>query len=163
MRGNSFELRKGILVRKVFPLFWLLCLVAGAAFFTACDNNGDGLIPGLPVGTWVSTYQEEYLITTNEFTSSYDGLVGYKGDIINVREDGAGAGYITIKYTENAWNAAALDNYYVIHWKNRMETSVDLSGASGGTGKPTQAEAEAEYTIDNAEGYFATYSTCAKQ
>jgi hypothetical protein len=111
----------------------------------------------------VSTYQEEFLITTKEFTSSYDNSVGYKGDIINVREDGAGAGYITIKYTENAWNAAAPGNYYVIHWRNRTETSVDLAGASEGTGKPTQAEAEAEYTIDNAKGYFTMYSTCAKQ
>jgi hypothetical protein len=164
MRGSNFWFRNGGLARKVFPLFFVLCLVMGAAFFTGCKDDLE-LLPDPPVGTWVSAYGEEYTITEDEFISSYEGDVGYKGDIVNIREDGAGAGYITIKYTANAWNEPAVGNYYVIRWKDKEDTSIDISGAGKapdfGDGKPTQAEAEAEYT--NGNDYFAIYSTCAKQ
>jgi hypothetical protein len=159
VQGSWF--RKGVSARKFVPLFWVWCLVIGAAFFTGCDTNGDSLLPGLPAGNWLSSFDEEFSITNSEFISSYGGSVGYKGDIVNVREDGLGAGYITIKYTENAWNTSAVNNFYVIHWRNKTKTGVDLSGCSDGVGKPTQADAEAEYTVDN--GYFAGDSTCILQ
>jgi hypothetical protein len=165
VQGSWF--RKGVSARKFVSLFVVLCLVIGAAFFTGCDTNGDGLLPGLPTGTWVSSYGEEFSITSSEFISSYGGSVGYKGDIVNVREDGLGAGYITIKYTENAWNTPAVGNYYVIHWRYRMKNSVDLSGCSDPMGKANRTDAETEYTIDNVDangkGYFEIYSTCAIQ
>jgi hypothetical protein len=169
MRSSSFGFSKVGLARKIFPLFFVLFLVA-SALFTGCDHNGDDSLTGLPVGTWVSAYGEQYTISKSEFISAYwddasdSYLDSYKGGIVNIREDGAGAGYITIKYT-TAYNPANVNNFYVIHWQNKTETSVDISGAAKapdyGNGKPTQAEAETEYTVAN--GYFANYSTCAKQ
>jgi hypothetical protein len=159
MRSSSFGFSKVGLARKIFPLFFVLFLAA-SALFTGCDHNGGDPLTGLPVGTWVLT-SEEYTITDTKFISAYAGDVGYEGDIVNIRQDGAGAGYITIKYTVNAWNESAVGKYYVIHWRYKTETSVDISGSSDGAGKPTQVEAETEYTVAN--NYFGYYSTCTKQ
>jgi hypothetical protein len=169
--------------KKISYLVLLLCLVMGAQVFLGCDaNSGDDdddfiNMPDLLKGTWVSTYGEEYIITAKTFTSKYAGSVSYAGTVVNVREDGSGAGYITIKYTENStYTTNAVGKYYVIHYKNLGASSMSLSsaysasdpdpitgpyGASGGAaGKITQQEAEITYTVQN--GYFGTYSAFHK-
>ncbi|MDR3237280.1 MAG: hypothetical protein LBT84_02120 [Spirochaetia bacterium] len=154
--------------KKNSYLVLLLSLFIGTQAFFGCDisegNNSSKQIP-MPEalkGSYLSTYSEEFIITGTEFTSAYGGAVGYKGNIVNVRDDGGDtAGYITIRYTENTWNTPAIGNFYVIHYKNLTNNSVDLAGSSDGDGKITQDEAEDEYTVTN--GYFSSYSVCAKQ
>jgi hypothetical protein len=143
---------------KVLVFVW--CLAAAVAFVGCDDGSKSKLLEGLPGGSWLSSFDEEFTITASTFTSGFGGAVTYKGDIVNFRQDGSGAGYITIKYT-SAYNPASVGKYYVIHWRSRTESSVELSGASDGDGKATKAEAEAEYTV--AKGYFAFYSACTKQ
>jgi hypothetical protein len=131
--------------------------------------NLDGTTPSDPttiplpialVGKWQSTWNEEYEISKTEFISSYGGTVSYKGNIVHVRDDVIGGGYITIRYTGNAIYPSAVGKYYVIHWQGLTTTGVTLSGANDGNGKSTLADAEYEYTVAN--GSFAFGSDCAR-
>ena len=137
---------------------------ASAGLFTACDSNKDD--DASIYATWVSSYGEEYIITAAAFTSTG----AYAGTIENIRGDGKGAGYITIKYTGNTfYGAPAVGKYYVIHYKDLNSSTVFLSGAysaadtdnGGGSGKATKELAESTYTTAN--GYFGFYSACQKQ
>jgi hypothetical protein len=161
--------------KKISYLVLLLCLVMGAQVFLGCDaNSGDDGGDSIPVpenlkGKWVSTYLENYQITNTKFSSLVDGK-GYTGDIVNAISDGDDAGYIIIKYTLNTTYPAAVGRYYAVHYKNLAASAVEVSGAyssadlsdsaGGATGKATQAEAEAAYTVVN--GYFGMYSACYK-
>jgi hypothetical protein len=174
---SHFSLSKKSTAAKVLLFMW--CLAAGV-MFVGCDdgnknNDGNPLLDGLPVGNWISSFDEEYSITTSKgttptFTSGMDGFTFWSGEIVNFWQDGEGAGYITIQYAPGtlvydpdtlAVDFDASNKFYVIHWKNRRTSSVELAGASDGKGKATKAEAETEYTVDN--GYFAIHSACQKQ
>ena len=153
-------------------LFLLAAFILGTSVWliTGCDttlggNNDPIPMPEALKGNWVSSYGEEYIISSTTFTSKYGDLVSYAGTIVNVREDGSNAGYITIKYTENSYYTSVLGinvvgNYYVIHYKNLSSSSLELSGASDGEGKVIQEEAETEYTV--LLGSFAWYSALHK-
>jgi hypothetical protein len=154
-------------LKKAFFFIFALCLVVGA-FMPGCSNPASPPLEPFPislpaalVGEWISPWSEVFEITgSDEFISSYGGSVGYKGPIVNVRDDRNGGGYITIQYTVNAYDAPAIGNYYVIHYKNLAGAGVSFSGSSDGSGKATQAEAESVYTVSN--GYFGGYSDCNK-
>ena len=167
----SFLRERGKTMKKrVSFLLAAFILVMSAGVFTGCDSNVDGGNEPIPMpealkGTWVSSYGEEYIISSNTFTSKYGDYVSYAGTIVNVREDGANAGYITIKYTENSYYTDVLGidvagNYYVIHYKNLSSSSVELSGAADGEGKATLEGAETEYTV--ILGQFTWYSALHK-
>jgi hypothetical protein len=144
-------------------LFFVRCLT----LILALSGCGDGnkMLSELPIGNWLSSYGEEFTVTSSRFTSGFAGKVTYAGDITRIRQDGNGAGYITIKYTSNQNNVSAVGMYYVIRWRNNTGESVELSGAAKapdyGDGKATEAAAEAEYTVAN--GYFPLYSACRKR
>ena len=162
--------------RFSFPMVALI-LVIGAGVFIGCSNStlGDTGNKTVPIpealkGTWVGiAYGDKYIISETAFTAEF----AYAGTVVNVREDGPGAGYITIKYTENPYYTDILGinvigNYYVVHYKNLTSSTVVLTGAysaadpdyGGGTGKATQALAESTYTTEN--GYFGSGSDCTK-
>jgi hypothetical protein len=158
-RNPRGRVRSGTL----FALTALLCL---GLSFLGCNPDpppDDPIVATILdelVGKWLSSFSEEFEISKTKFISGWGGDVGYEGPIVNVRNDGDGAGYITIRYTANTYTPAAVGNYYVIRWENLTSTSVSLTGASDGAGKGTQAEAEDEYTV--AGGYFAWFSDCTK-
>jgi hypothetical protein len=124
-------------------------------------------------GTWVSVYfdNEEYIISGTEFFAN-DAIYGttYAGTIVNHREAGSGAGYITIQYTVSYYGNG-VGKFYVIHYKNLTSSTVSISGAgkfddpdfgiNDTGGKATQAAAEAAYTV--AGGYFSVYSDCVRK
>ena len=156
IRKNSFSL-------AALVLFVSVCM------FTSCKFEPDASI----IGTWKSTYDEVFKITASTFTNEYNGYVSYAGTIDNMRDDGSGAGYITIKLTENNYYPGeSVNKFYVIHYKNLTDSTADIAGAyisgapefhpeTGTGGKDTKAEAESTYTV--AAGAFAFYSTCARQ
>ena len=130
--------------------------------------NPSFTVPAALRGTWVEPYST-YTITATTFSSG-TSYGGYGGTIVNHRRDGSNAGYITIQYTVNDSDNDAIGKYYVIHYKNLTDLSVEISGAYNdddpdfiypkGGGKATQAQAEAAYTVGN--GYFDYHSTIAK-
>ena len=124
-------------------------------------------IPEELKGTWKETWSDVIISTTEFITSTAWG--GYKGSIEGHRSNGSGAGYITIKYTENDDDPSSVGKYYVIHYEELTPTTMSYSGAyngddpdfdSGGGGKATKAEAEAAYTVTNE--YFAIHTPVVK-
>jgi hypothetical protein len=151
------------LKKSRFLLLAALVIGASAGIFSGCDSNTDD--DGIIYGKWVGIPGEEYEITETTFTSKD----AYAGTIENIREDGPGAGYITIKYTENLfYGDSAKGKYYVIHYKDLTSSVVSISGAysagdsdaGGAGGKATKELAESVYTTVN--GYFGFYSACKR-
>lgn len=168
----SFLREKSFLKRAAFAA--LVLLLSAGLLFVSCKHEPDDDPIWLPVGwsvptalqgTWVNpTYGDEtYTITGSSYLSEDIVWGGFGGTIVNIRADGPDAGYITIKYTqEPSWFPGSLGNFYVIHYKNLSSSSVSIAGCSDGTGKSTQATAEAEYTVENTADYFSWYSIVNK-
>jgi hypothetical protein len=154
--------------KKIFSLFAASLVILSV--LSGCKEADDNpLLSGLPVGTWVSSYKETFQITQLEFTTLYydettqSNKTSYAGTVENIRQNGDGAGYITIKFTTPGYEQT-IDHYYVISWRNRKAKSVELAGAYKADGPADYAskdEAETNFTVAN--GCFATYSACAKQ
>ena len=153
---------------KRFSFLFVVLILIGAGMFAGCDHssgNGDASL----IGTWKSVYDEVFIITKTEFTSKFGETVFYSGTIKNIRDEGSGAGYITIQYTECP--PAGLGKYYVIHYKNLTSSSMELAGAGKVSdpdfdnfapgGKTLQKDAEELYTVQN--GYFGVHSGVSKQ
>ena len=167
-------------------------LVLLALALSGCSTDGTGNDAGSIYGNWVGS-SDRYTITNTEFTCEFENWESpgvydpfFTGAIINIRADGPGAGYITIKFTEHAnsyyfANGDPFDiteRFYVLHFKNLTSNFMEISQAysfedpeaeaiqgdygdtGGDEGKATQAEAESIYTVDN--GYFDSYSACTK-
>ena len=162
-------LRKGsnVMLKKISFLLAALILVMSAVVFTGCKTDPED---ASILGTWVSVYDEIFIISDTEFSSNFGEDTMYAGTIAKIREEDSGSGYITIRYTTCS-DPAAVGKYYVIHYKGLGISSVELAGAASQTdpdfdnwgpgGKTSQADAEAAYTVEN--GYFAGYSACTKQ
>jgi len=116
---------------------------------------------------WGGGYIEKYIIDETTFTSENT----YAGTIVGHRSNSDGAGYITIKFTENFGYIDSENMFYVIHYKDLSISKVTLAGAwlgvdpdfeygVGSGGKTTQAEAEAVMTVS--AGYFGMYSILDK-
>lgn len=128
-------------------------------------------------GTWVeaSAYGNAYYkITSTTFENYGDTYESYAGNALTVVEDTEDSGRIFIKYTRAAdanWSyttdaslAPDVGKWYAISYKDLKESSIKLSGAykyGGATSCDTLEEAKEEFT--EANGYFGTYSSCAKQ
>jgi hypothetical protein len=119
-------------------------------------------------GPWVSSWGEEFTIVDGEFISAWGGSPLYKGTIVHIRKDDGSetAGYLTIRYIENAYYPNAAGNYYVIRWE-KLVSNTTISIAAGWNsaaeeGFPTLAEAEAGYTgtIGSIGGSFEVGSDC---
>jgi hypothetical protein len=176
----SLFFKRKILFLKRKNVFLFLAVLA---VFAACDTNDDPLVDALPIGNWVSSYNEVFHITTSALVNYENGVIDsdhkvYGGEIVNTRSDGHGAGYITIKlnyYEEYTYDTNppynitttvhdnVTDNlYYVIHWKNFTTQSVEIAGAYSNTlYYNTQNEAETAQTVQN--GCFSTHSACKRQ
>ena len=142
-------------------LLWC-AVVLLTVWFSACGTSEPPVSNGLPVGTWVSAYNETFKITPVEFTNLFNGEIVYSGAITNVRQDGEGAGYITIWFIKPGYEQSS-GRFYVIHWRNLTDVSVELAAAylPGTPDTATQAEAEATFTLAN--GCFAVHSTCERR
>ena len=151
--------------KRVSSLLVAFILVISAVVFTGCDSNVDGGNEPIPMpealkGTWTSSWGEIYIISSTTFTSKYGEDVSYAGTIVNVRDDGPGKGYITIKYTENAYYDV-IGNYYIIHYKDLTSSTMQISGAADGEGKATKESAESTYSVLGGDFnyYSAVYKT----
>jgi hypothetical protein len=113
------------------------------------DYDGTGLGTGSIVEITDITYTDSHNVWG----------VTYSGIIVATTDPSESEGYIYIKYEYAPYGTAG--NYYVIHWKNKTASSINLSGASDGTGQPTLEKARSEYTVGN--GYFSYYTTFDKQ
>ena len=161
--------------------------------FTSCDlinnlskvNTVNCYYSFAPIGTWKASQYEQYTITTTTFSS----LNGYEGNNLVIVPLSDTAGTIFVKYTKSyestttepadtsTWTASTyggwyrysttapdVGKWYAISYKELTSSSVKLSGAykyGGVTSTTTLEQAIAEFTIAN--GYFGTYSECAKQ
>jgi hypothetical protein len=165
----SFFMRMGKTIARIGAfLLFALTVTVSTGLFTGCDTNTDD--GGTIYGTWAGAFPgEEYIITPTTFTSTG----AYKGTIENTIEDGFGAGYIIIRYTENTYygsqGISVVGKYYAVHYKNLTSSSVDIAGAyspgdpdnGGATGKETKELAKKTYTTGN--GYFVYHSACQRQ
>jgi hypothetical protein len=133
MRGNSFGL--GVW-RKVLPLFGVLCLVMGAAFFTGCDTNGDD--SGNLIGEWKFGDFVSYKITG----TTVEYVDNYKATIENNPDFAAPAGVFVIKFTEytkydysdypnvtSEPDPSMVGKYAGLYWKDLTLDSVFLADA----------------------------------
>lgn len=113
-------------------------------------------------GTWESEWNDGFTVNGVLFTSQSNGIEQFSGEIVNVRtlSDANASGYLTLKIktaVKTNWTEIQPGSYYVVYWKDLAGTSVDEASPykTGGSnnGMPTQASAEAEYTISNS--YFS--------
>ena len=152
-----FFLRKSLFKRAVFAGL-VLVLLTGFSVISCSDDPSSSpsfTVPQAIRGTWVSEYGELYEITKTTFstgTADYNGFKGYRGTIVNFREDDGDplSGYITIKYTKNDNNSGAIGNYYVIRYENLGATAMEISGAydGGDPWKSTKEEAEEAFSVE---------------
>lgn len=119
-------------------------------------------------GEWESQWNDGFSVTGTAFSYQYNGEEQFSGEIVNVHtlSDANTSGYLTLKLkTVSSDYTLAKDSYYVVYWKNLTDTSVEEASPykDGGSndGLPTQAEAEAEYTVT--KGYFPFTGTYTKK
>jgi hypothetical protein len=160
MFTHFFLERRNLWFKKV--LGTALSLAVAALVVAGCPTEGSGGDPVADLkGSWISAYGEEYKISNTEFTSVWGGNTSYKGSIVNIRRDGSGAGYITIRYTEPSAPPATVGNFYGIRWENLVANKfIRIAGSSTGSGYGTIGGAESEYTGSIGSGSFAYSSDC---
>ncbi|MDR2370864.1 MAG: hypothetical protein LBD71_05240 [Treponema sp.] len=161
------------MLKKTRLFIGALCLAA-FLFSAGCDTStGSGLLlytkdstiplPAALTGKWLSPMGDEYEISAAKFTAGYGGVAGYSGNIVHVRDDGAGGGtgYITFQYTMNTLSyGSPVGSFCVLYWENfsdgigTADMCVANDGAPGDSGRPTQEEAEAEFTIGDGDDYY---------
>jgi len=162
----SLGQRKTFAKRAAFAVFALF-LSVGLLFVSCSNPTGGDDDPPVLQGIWGGENYGELFIISN--TTYYNPMLGWgdlAGTIVNHREDGSGAGYITIEYTKNDLTPGSVGNFYVVHYKNLTSSTLEIAGAADGAGKPTQTEAEEEYTLEKgAFGFMGgdpTYSELSK-
>ncbi|MDR2186068.1 MAG: hypothetical protein LBO80_10475 [Treponema sp.] len=111
---------------------------------------------------WGGTVEITGITYTDIYSYGGSSGVTYSGVIVGTTDPFQSEGYIYIKYAVNAAfpEGSIAGNYYAIHWKNHTLGSIDLSGSSNGSGKPTLDAARVAYTTAN--GYFSTYTAFTK-
>jgi hypothetical protein len=161
----SFLQKKNFFKKAGFVAFvFLAVMLAGCSNGTTDESDNILVVPEKLKGAWLSIWDEEFTITDTTFTSGYGGAVTYEGTIVNVRSLNGGndSGYITIKYTIiGEYSTGIVDNFYVIHWKNLTDGSIDIAGAKKGEGKANQTEAEEFYIVENGE--FTGFSSITRE
>lgn len=166
----------------------VLCALLFVSFgFMSCQQEDDdnGLPDGVYelsdnsalIGTWQSSYGEIFKITSTSLSNGGSWGDAYAGNnlVVSYTNDKETSGYIYIKYTRAYCSthsdsttyiydedAADVGKWYAIAFKELTASSVSLSGAYG-TESSTSTLEEAISTFTIANGYFTTYSECAKQ
>lgn len=134
-----------------------VALLALAGCDAATGPTGDSL-----VGVWSSSGGDGFTVTNKMFIYfSWDGGIGYYGDIVNDPDLTAESGYMVVRitYRVNSWDPE-VGKYFTIHWKTFSgdgvrEAGAYKTGSAYNSGMDTLAEAEVEYTVAN--GYFGLY------
>lgn len=151
---------KNIKFSRLFAAFAFVAILALAG----CKQPEEET-PYAIEGTWYeATYGQKFEITHNELKNYGGDVLFYAGDNLVVEPISDEAGYIYIKYTENATYSDVIGGWYAVSYKSLTDTSAEIAGAYKATGVKccdTLEEAKAEFTIDN--GYYSWYDTFAKQ
>ncbi len=167
----------------------LLCTLLFVSFsFMSCQTETDteyvdNYIYVLPldsssalIGDWISSYGEKYSITSTDYDnyshydSSYNYDAGnwylyYSTNNLYVYADSDTTGYIYCQFDDEDYigYGATVNQWYAIRYKDLTSSSVSLSQAyktTGIAGADSLEEAVTEFTVAN--GYFSSYSECAK-
>ncbi len=164
MKSRSFAFRRAVLS--------LLALSVVLFNFASCKTEDDDpeYVNYSLFGSWTSSYGEVFKVTPTSLSNAYGTSDCYAGNnlVVSYTNDDETAGYIYIKYTramneDSTYSESAPDvgKWYAVAFKNLTSSSVSLSGARGTvTSTSTLEEAISTFTVDN--GYFSTYSECAK-
>jgi hypothetical protein len=174
-------------IKKCGLFLSVLFLVMGTALFVGCDSTLGGTesagaelsvgrsVPALnpdvgPIaGSWTSDWGELFQIdnTKHIFTYSYSGHIVFHGLILDVILDNpkdSTEGIVYIQYTTAPYGVVG--NYYAIRWTDYKDSvspeTIELSACSDSNGQSTLAEAEALYTVANADTYFEYSSDCER-
>lgn len=153
----------------------VLCALLFVSFgFMSCQQEDETEYVNYSLtGTWQSSYGEIFKITSTSLSNGGSWGDAYAGNnlVVSYTNDEATSGYIYIKYTramnpDYSYSETAPDvgKWYAIAFNDLTASSVSLSGAynaSGKTSTETLEEAISTFTIAN--GYFNSYSECAKQ
>ncbi len=169
MKSRSFAFRRAVLS--------LLALSVVLFNFASCKTEDDDpeYVNYSLFGSWTSSYSEVFKITKTSLSNTYGTSDCYAGDnlVVLYTNDDATAGYIYIKYTRaycSTHSGAAyvydtdaenVGKWYAVAFKDLTSSSVSLSGAYG-TVTSTSSLEEAISTFTIANGYFSSYSECAK-
>ncbi|MDR0400774.1 MAG: hypothetical protein LBH51_07495 [Treponema sp.] len=128
MCSPIFFRRKGVFTGKVFSLFFLFCLVTGAAFFSGCRTEADG--PAFLEGTWIDPDSFDSYVIKDGILRYDDGFDGgeYDMDMAGKIEEhsdfSAPAGIIYVTYTSPDSLAGKC---IALYWKGLTGTQVDIS------------------------------------
>lgn len=172
MKSRSFAFRRAVLS--------LLALSVVLFNFASCKTEDDDpeYVNYSLFGSWTSSYGEVFKVTPTSLSNAYGTSDCYAGNnlVVSYTNDDETAGYIYIKYTRAYCSthsdaasysyvydtdAADVGKWYAVAFKELTSSSVSLSGAYGTvTSTSTLEEAISTFTVEN--GYFSTYSECAK-
>lgn len=161
MKSRSFAFRRAVLS--------LLALSVVLFNFASCKTEDDDpeYVNYSLFGSWTSSYDEVFKVTPTSLSNAYGTSDCYAGNnlVVSYTNDDETAGYIYIKYTRaycsTHSDAADVGKWYAVAFKELTSSSVSLSGAYGTvTSTSTLEEAISTFTVEN--GYFSTYSECAK-
>ena len=107
---------------KIMGILFVCAALVSA--FVSCKNPVNGVSESTLNGTWVASssgWVENYIINTSTrtFENKGNGNPCYAGNELSVVFTSDDAGYIYIKYTQNAsYGDAVVGKYYAIHFKN---------------------------------------------
>jgi hypothetical protein len=174
--------------RKVFALAVVLCLSA-AFLFSGCQTEDDFVddhtLNSQLIGTWVSTYDDSYVIektgTGHKLTYyGYNDMISYAGVIRYVSNFSEDAGVIIIEYDDDHkasydeydddWNVVSTlplkGKFIGIYYKEfKPGVSVKMGGSyvDGGAEEATLDTAKKAFTLGNEGDYMSMYGTYSKQ
>ncbi|MDR2759063.1 MAG: hypothetical protein LBB78_06765 [Spirochaetaceae bacterium] len=134
------SLRKSFWVKRIFPLFFVVCLVMGSALFSSCDWNGGDSGGGSLTGTWNSG-SDGYEITNT--TLKYIGVAGYSftSNIREIIEFDRTSGVIIVQYITHPTAYSPPGNFQGVYYKDLTASSVKLGSAYDVANPGTPVEA----------------------
>ncbi|MCL2759425.1 MAG: hypothetical protein FWD22_04370 [Treponema sp.] len=159
----------------------VLALVLGASLlFMGCPPDPDDEdLTSLLHGTWISQFDEKFVIDLNNNTIQHDYIGNYPDfcfsgtihEIVKLTNNGS-AGIIFIEYTNKAgWWGTGDGNFTGVYYNNLTDTTIVIANASeefppGEYITPTTttlAAAKARFTEGTIYDYFQWTSPCIKQ
>ena len=154
---------------KFSRLFAVALFTATLALaFAGCKQPDDATVPDGIVGTWVSPYDEKYVISETDYDNYYKDTLYYSTNNLEFAEIDSTSGYIYGQFDDEEYvgYGAKKGQWYALYYSDLTGTSVKFYQPYKEGGKPacdTLDEAKEEFTVAN--GYFPAtgYSECVKR
>jgi hypothetical protein len=166
MFSPRFFFRNNFSLKKVFPLFFTLCL--GAALFSSCDwNGGDGEGGAGIIGNWADPQagdRYEITNTTIKYVSGYPAM-DFNGTITSTENFDNSSGVIIFRYTSGA--PATGRTFGAVYYRGLTASQMNMATAGRWDSQPPYADitpvitsadqAKREFIRDKGDGYYVTY------